>query len=103
MARELRWKETVPEGETALIGVASDVLVPANGSITLKFVIGYLPPGACIRGPDATVALDCASSARQLRPTAGAGENDDENDDENDENPFATSVARQLHGSKLQI
>ena len=27
----------------------------------MRFVTGYLPPGACLNGPDAGVALDCAS------------------------------------------
>ena len=54
----MAWRDAVPEGETALIALAT-VVAPANGSVTLRFVTGYLPPGACMQGPTAGVVLNC--------------------------------------------
>tara|TARA_B110000208_G_scaffold46860_1_gene62157 strand:- start:269 stop:3316 length:3048 start_codon:yes stop_codon:yes gene_type:complete len=99
LAKELRWKETVPEGETALIALAT-VLVPANGSTTLKFVIGYLPPGACVRGPDASVVLDCATGDDE-QPTPRHRASGDAAEDAAGDAEGLASIARKQWGPKL--
>jgi hypothetical protein len=53
------WSEEVPEGETALIAL-STMVVPAHGTTKRRYVVGYVPSGACLNGKDGTILLNCA-------------------------------------------
>ena len=66
----LQWLSAVPEGETALIAV-TQLTLPPNSSNTVRFVVGYIPPGGCLADlrsdgvPTVHVALACGRSSRK--------------------------------------
>ena len=100
----LQWLSAVPEGETALIAVTK-LTLPPTSSKTLRFVVGYVPPGGCLGDLRSNVALACGSSARNSSSTGADRETERQRETHReatiDETEALASLARRQWGARL--